>query len=114
MKKILLLLTLLSVFTNTFAQSKKEVAEEGQSFWDFDHKLKYMQTALKNNHYEIVVMRRNNNKFPQMSAFLIRKAHELCHDYNFSIKFQSGIEKFDDKNIKSQIKEPLKAEVICP
>jgi len=113
MKKTLLLLCLSLAFTNVFSQNHEKLVKESQAIWDFDHSLQYKQTLMDNQHYEIIVIRNNKSSFSQMSAFLIRKSYELCKNYEFSIEFNYGIEKFDDKKVKSQIKDSLSADIFC-
>lgn len=90
--------------------TKSEVSQ-----WDFDHSLRFDQKKLSDNHYHIIVYRKNSTHFSQLSSFLMRQAYNVCQSYGFQLEVLSGVEDFNDRIVaKSYIQPSLKANLTCP
>lgn len=108
MKKLFLLFLCMQITSCT-------TNKNGINNWDFDHSLQFDQKQLSENVYEVIIHRKKNTRFSQLSSFLMRHALSLCHVYGFKLEINDGIEGFDDKTvIKSYIQPSLKAIIECP
>ena len=108
MKKLLLLIVCLQITSCTTNRDES-------NNWDFDHNLKFDQKQLSANVYQVVIHRKKGTRFPQLSAFLMRHALNLCQSYGYKLEIIEGVEDFNDKYVaKSYIQPSLQAKIECP
>jgi hypothetical protein len=107
MKKFLLLIVCLLIASCTSSRNES-------NHWDFDHNLKFDQKQLDDKVYQVVIHRKKDTQFPQLAAFLMRHALDLCQNYGYKLEIIEGVEGFNDKIVaKSYIQPSLKAKVEC-
>lgn len=83
--------------------------------WDFDHDLQFKQEQLAENVYQVVIHRKKQTRFSQLSSFLLRHALDVCQGYGYKLEVIEGVEGFYDKDVaKSYIQPDLKAVIECP
>ena len=117
MRKTTRFLVSLMVYTSITACANrvtKQADLNGAVQWDFDHRVQFIQTKLKNNKYQLEIIPRNKTGFEQLSMFLLRKSYSLCGSYHYKIEMIQGIEDFDDKRVMPNYITPsLIAKVAC-
>lgn len=90
------------------------IADETKVRWDFDHKLQFLLTEISDNQFNIQVFRQDDTRFNRMSAFLMRKAFEVCKGYQYKLEVIKGVERFDDKrSFPNMIFDTLVANIEC-
>lgn len=108
MKKLLILFVCIQITSCTTNRSNS-------NNWDFDHNLQFDQKKLSENVYQIIVHRKKNTRFPQLSSFLMRHALNLCQSYGFKLEIIEGVEDYNEQFVaKSYIQPALKAKIECP
>ncbi|QOL25876.1 hypothetical protein LP316_00730 [Thalassotalea sp. LPB0316] len=97
------------------ACSQTPESSNGQSQWDFDHKVQFKQTKISENTYHIVVIPNSKVRFEQLSTFLIRRSLEVCNSYGFKLEVLAGVESFTDRKANAnKIFSSLAANLECP
>ncbi|GAA6204099.1 MULTISPECIES: hypothetical protein [Thalassotalea] len=108
MKRIFVIILCLQISSCTLVKNDS-------NNWDFDHDLQFNQQQLSENVYQVVIHRKKNTRFTQLSSFLLRHALEVCQVYGFKLELLEGVEGFYDKQVaKSYIQPDLKAIIECP
>lgn len=85
------LVSMVLLVTSAYAS---ELGKE-QALYDFDHKIHYRQTKLSGTTYRLSVREGNYAQFAIQSTFLLRHSARLCKSEQFSLSFESGVQKFE-------------------
>lgn len=109
------LLFTLSLYTSIAVCTSLNATEmSNNAQWDFDHNLRFRQTQLADNYYQLEMFPSKQANFEQLATFLIRKSYRLCGNYHYKLEMIQGIEEFDDKRaMPNYIQPSLIAKVEC-
>lgn len=84
-----------------------------ESSYDFDHQLHYSQQKLSENNYKLIVKSRKQ-PYERATAFVTRKALDLCGKQGFQITYLDGVEYFEErKAMANKIFPSLKVQITC-
>jgi len=109
MKKIILLASVIVISACSSTDKKVD-----HSQWDFDHHVRFEQTVISDNSYQVIVLRNNDTHFAQMSMFILRHAKTICSGSSYQLEVLQGVEDFDDKRVaQSYIQPSLIANITC-
>lgn len=85
-----------------------------EKLYDFDHKVHYKQTKLKEDHFILSVRADSYKHFATQSIFLLRYSKRLCQGKTPQLKLLAGVQGFDRLPTHPRPYQPdLKAEVQC-
>ena len=102
------------IFFGFFAINSAQATDKQQWQWDFDHKVSYKKTSLKNNQYLLEIMPKIKTTFNIMATFMIRKSYQLCHHQYYTLEILKGVQTFNDvQGAPNRIMSSLKAKITC-